>query len=166
MTFLSSSSSEFFFVPTNCKCIQMRVIDEWIIYQSFDRSIDWISFEQLADLLDAYFLFFVENNRLFASQCAKCRELFSENEFFIRTTSHRRFHPDCFRCDHCDRMLTSGDEYYLHGQNEIFCREDYQQLKLADQSNGTSTAGMVKNEEEKKERNASSVHIYLYPKRM
>lgn len=72
--------------------------------------------------------------RLFASKCVKCQESFAPNEFFIRSTLHRRYHPDCFRCDHCERLLTSGDEYYLHGANEILCRDDYQQLPFSNSS--------------------------------
>jgi len=73
--------------------------------------------------------------RLFVSKCAKCHQSFSKNDLFIRTTFYRRFHTDCFRCDHCDRLLTSGDEYYIHGQNEILCRQHVQQLS----SNETSS---------------------------
>lgn len=99
-----------------------------------------ISLHQLYS--SSVFHLFSSKSRLFASKCAKCQEAFSENEFFIRTAaSSRRYHPDCFRCDHCDRLLVSGDEYYLHGQNQIFCREDFQQLNLTNQPNGTSTTG-------------------------
>ncbi|CAF1261531.1 unnamed protein product [Rotaria magnacalcarata] len=73
--------------------------------------------------------------RLFVSKCAKCHQSFSKNDLFIRTTFYRRFHTDCFRCDHCDRLLTSGDEYYIHRQNEILCRQHFQQLS----SNETSS---------------------------
>jgi phage FluMu protein Com len=76
----------------------------------------------------AIILFFVLSIRLFVSKCAKCHQSFSKNDLFIRTTFYRRFHTDCFRCDHCDRLLTSGDEYYLHRQNEILCRQHFQQL--------------------------------------
>lgn len=82
-------------------------------------------------------------NRLFASKCAKCQESFSKNELFIRTALHRRYHLDCFRCDHCDHLLVSGDEYYLHGQNQILCRQDYQQLNSSNHSLGTPTAGIL-----------------------
>ncbi|CAF0880051.1 unnamed protein product [Adineta steineri] len=83
--------------------------------------------------------------RLFASKCTKCHESFSKNELFIRTACYRRYHPDCFRCDHCDRLLASGDEYYLHEQNQILCRQDFHQLNLSNQSIGTSTAATNNN---------------------
>jgi hypothetical protein len=97
------------------------------------------------------FFFFV-SIRLFVSKCAKCHQAFSKNDLFIRTTFYRRFHTDCFRCDHCDRLLTSGDEYYIHRQNEILCRQHFQQLSLNETSStesksscsdslGISTAG-------------------------
>jgi len=75
---------------------------------------------------------------LFVSQCGKCHQSFSKNDLFIRTTFNRRFHPDCFRCDHCDRLLTSGDEYYLHRQNEILCRQHFQQLHFNETSSNES----------------------------
>ncbi|CAF1437596.1 unnamed protein product [Adineta steineri] len=76
--------------------------------------------------------------RLFVSKCAKCHQTFSKNDLFIRTTFYRRFHTDCFRCDHCDRLLTSGDEYYIHRQNEILCRQHFQQLALNETSSTES----------------------------
>ncbi|CAF0949561.1 unnamed protein product [Rotaria sp. Silwood1] len=76
--------------------------------------------------------------RLFVSKCAKCHQSFSKNDLFIRTTFYRRFHTDCFRCDHCDRLLTSGDEYYIHRQNEILCRQHFQQLSLNETSSTES----------------------------
>lgn len=92
--------------------------------------------------------------RLFVSKCAKCQQSFSKNDLFIRTNAYRRFHPDCFRCDQCDRLLTSGDEYYLHRQNEILCRQHFQQLSFNETSStesksscsdslGISTAGKI-----------------------
>ena len=81
--------------------------------------------------------------RLFASKCAKCQEAFAQNELFIRTPCYRRYHPDCFRCDHCDRPLVAGDEYYLHGHNQILCRQDFQQLNSSIEPVGTPTAGRV-----------------------
>ncbi|CAF5190053.1 unnamed protein product, partial [Rotaria sp. Silwood1] len=81
--------------------------------------------------------------RLFASKCAKCQESFSKNELYIRTAFYRRYHTDCFRCNHCDRLLVSGDEYYLHGQNQILCRQDFQQLNSSNDSIGTPTAGIL-----------------------
>jgi hypothetical protein len=80
---------------------------------------------------------------LFASKCAKCQESFSKNELFIRTAFYRRYHPDCFRCNHCDRLLASGDEYYLHGQNQILCRQDFQQLNSSNHSIGIPSAGIL-----------------------
>jgi len=99
-----------------------------------------------------FFFFFFISIRLFVSKCAKCHQSFSKNDLFIRTTFYRRFHTDCFRCDHCDRLLTSGDEYYIHRQNEILCRQHFQQLSLNETSSteskstcsdslGISTAG-------------------------
>ena len=76
--------------------------------------------------------------RLFVSKCAKCHKSFSKNDLFIRTTFYRRFHTDCFRCDHCDRLLTSGDEYYIHRQNEILCRQHFQRLSLNEASSTES----------------------------
>jgi hypothetical protein len=76
--------------------------------------------------------------RLFVSKCAKCHQSFSKNDLFIRTTFYRRFHTDCFRCDHCDRLLTSGDEYYIHRQNEILCRQHFQQLSFNETSSTES----------------------------
>ena len=96
-------------------------------------------------------------NRLFASKCAKCQESFSPNELFIRTTFYRRYHPDCFRCDHCDQPLLSGDEYYLHGQSQILCRQDFHQLNLSHQSLGTSTAGRL----QKKEKRMACIHTSI-----
>src|ERR1700754_2865716 len=75
---------------------------------------------------------------LFVSKCAKCHQSFSKNDLFIRTTFNRRFHPDCFRCDHCDRLLTSGDEYYLHRQNEILCRQHFHQISFNETSSTES----------------------------
>ena len=99
-------------------------------------------------------LFFIPWSRLFASKCAKCQESFAKNELFIRTADYRRYHPDCFRCDHCDRLLVSGDEYYLHGQNQIFCREDFHQFysssTTSDPIGGTPTAGKETKKKKKK----------------
>ena len=72
--------------------------------------------------------------RLFVSQCAKCHQTFSKNDLFLRTTSYRRFHLDCFRCDHCDRLLSSGDEYYIHRQHEIYCRQHFPHLSFSETS--------------------------------
>ena len=88
---------------------------------------------------------------MFASKCAKCQEIFTKNELFIRTPFYRRYHIDCFRCDHCNHLLTSGDEYYLNEQNQIFCRQDFQQI----QSIGTSTAGIL---QKKKKKRMACIH--------
>lgn len=98
---------------------------------------------------------------MFVSKCAKCHQSFSKNDLFIRTTFYRRFHIDCFRCDHCDRLLTSGDEYYIHRQNEILCRQHFQQLSLNETSStesksscsdslGIPTTGIKMKKKEKK----------------
>ena len=107
---------------------------------------------------------------MFASKCVKCQESFAPNEFFIRSTFHRRYHPDCFRCDHCERLLISGDEYYLHGSNEILCRDDYQQLTLSNSSSSAAsfvpvaaTAGILLKKEEEEKKKAYGVHTYLHP---
>lgn len=108
--------------------------------------VEWILWENML-LFSAF-----DSIRLFVSKCAKCQQTFSKNDLFIRTNFYRRFHPDCFRCDQCDRLLTSGDEYYLHRQNEILCRQHFQQLSFNETSSmesksscsdslGISTAG-------------------------
>lgn len=89
------------------------------------------------------FFFYILQIRLFASKCAKCQESFSKNELYIRTALCRRYHIDCFRCTHCDRLLGSGDEYYVHGPNQILCRKDFQQISSSNESVGTSTAGIL-----------------------
>ncbi|CAF5149126.1 unnamed protein product, partial [Rotaria magnacalcarata] len=100
---------------------------------------------------------------LFASKCAKCQESFSKNEFYIRTAFYRRYHPDCFRCNHCDRLLVSGDEYYLRKQNQILCQQDFQQLNSSNDSIGTPTTGILPKERKKEKRKAYGVHTYLHP---
>jgi phage FluMu protein Com len=94
------------------------------------------------------------------SKCAKCQELFAPNEFFIRTADYRRYHPDCFRCDHCDRLLVSGDEYYLHGQHQIFCREDFQRVHCSIDGSGTTltAAGNAAVEREEAEERMACIH--------
>jgi hypothetical protein len=125
---------------------------QWIIYLT-DLTSCALALEQLAydcivcdtqrfhlveliPLINMLLFFFLI--RLFVSKCAKCHQSFSKNDLFIRTTFYRRFHTDCFRCDQCDRLLTSGDEYYLHRQNEIFCRQHFQQLTLNETSSTES----------------------------
>ena len=126
-----------FFVLIQLNSLQIRVEDNTETFNENQTSIMRIN----SFFLNHAMIFLLI--RLFASKCAKCHESFSKNEFFIRTPCYRRYHPDCFSCDHCNRLLVSGDDYYLHGQNQIFCRDDFQQFYSTTDSIGDpSTAGI------------------------
>lgn len=42
------------------------------------------------------------------------------------------YHLACFTCDHCKRVLNTGDSFGMSG-NKIYCHSDYQALVLKKQ---------------------------------
>ena len=42
------------------------------------------------------------------------------------------FHLSCFSCEHCKRVLTTGDNFGMSG-NKIYCHLDYQNLVIQKQ---------------------------------
>ncbi len=67
--------------------------------------------------------FFFFQNRLFSTRCGSCLASFGPNEYVMRARGGMVFHPSCFRCHTCRRLLVPGDEFSMR-ESRIFCKDD------------------------------------------
>ncbi|XP_027031241.1 insulin gene enhancer protein ISL-1-like [Tachysurus fulvidraco] len=50
--------------------------------------------------------------RLYTTKCANCQKSFSSHDYVMRAGVNV-YHVQCFRCEHCDRLLKPGDEFTI-----------------------------------------------------
>ncbi|ESO01846.1 hypothetical protein HELRODRAFT_188500 [Helobdella robusta] len=59
-------------------------------------------------------------NRLFGGKCDNCNVRFGPGEKVMRTQRSTAYHPHCFRCFKCNKLIAAGEPYTLHG-TMLFC---------------------------------------------
>ena len=72
--------------------------------------------------------------RLFGTKCEKCHHSFGKNDFVMRA-KNKIFHLECFRCTACQKQLIPGEEFALHNDGELFCKEDTRHIPGCNPSN-------------------------------
>ncbi|VDP68557.1 unnamed protein product [Echinostoma caproni] len=66
--------------------------------------------------------------RRFGTKCAGCEKGIPPSEV-VRTAQSNVYHMDCFVCVVCDRMLNTGDEFYLLRDRKLMCKFDFEAAK-------------------------------------
>ncbi|KAG5441939.1 LIM/homeobox protein Lhx3 [Clonorchis sinensis] len=66
--------------------------------------------------------------RRFGTKCAGCERGIPPTEV-VRTAQDNVYHMDCFACVICDRLLNTGDEFYLLRDRKLMCKYDFETAK-------------------------------------
>ncbi|KAF8563296.1 hypothetical protein P879_05339 [Paragonimus westermani] len=66
--------------------------------------------------------------RRFGTKCAACEKGIPPSEI-VRTAQTNVYHLECFACVVCDRLLNTGDEFYLLRDRKLMCKLDFEAAK-------------------------------------
>ncbi|KAF5402784.1 LIM homeobox 3, partial [Paragonimus heterotremus] len=66
--------------------------------------------------------------RRFGTKCAACEKGIPPSEI-VRTAQTNVYHLECFACVACDRLLNTGDEFYLLRDRKLMCKLDFEAAK-------------------------------------
>ncbi|XP_038045284.1 LIM/homeobox protein Lhx4-like isoform X2 [Patiria miniata] len=61
----------------------------------------------------------------YATRCAACDKSIAPKEK-VRRAQDNAYHLQCFACVICNRMLATGDEFYLMSDNKLVCKNDFE----------------------------------------
>ncbi|CAH8506369.1 unnamed protein product [Dicrocoelium dendriticum] len=66
--------------------------------------------------------------RRFGTKCAGCEKGIPPYEV-VRTAQENVYHLECFVCVTCDKLLNTGDEFYLLRDRKLMCKFDFETAK-------------------------------------
>jgi len=78
----------------------------------------------------------LSRNRLYGLRCQKCGQAFGKHDYVMRAKDYL-FHPDCFSCVVCNRLLVPGDEFSIK-RGQLYCKDDHWQVKEENNNNNSS----------------------------
>ncbi|KAF7697347.1 LIM domain kinase 1 [Silurus meridionalis] len=65
----------------------------------------------------------------FGEQCCGCSEIITTG--VIMVAGERKYHSECFICDHCSMFIGDGDSYILVDHSKLYCDHCYYQQASA-----------------------------------
>ncbi|XP_022094879.1 LIM/homeobox protein Lhx4-like isoform X2 [Acanthaster planci] len=61
----------------------------------------------------------------YGARCAACDQSIAPKEK-VRRAQDNAYHLQCFACVMCNRLLATGDEFYLMSDNKLVCKNDFE----------------------------------------
>lgn len=62
------------------------------------------------------------------ANCANCKQYLSCNEI-VRRAQDNVYHPDCFKCFICNKLMETGDSFYLTKDKKLICDREHDQMQ-------------------------------------